>query len=177
MKPRWTGQIKFFLIPVTLFVSAASIMQTEPRNPLVDRSRTIESEMRVPPRVESVLQRACHDCHSDETEWPWYAKVWPVAALVEHDVDKGRHAMNLSEWSAQNGKTPAMALSTLVAACADLQQQRMPPPQYRMLHPRSRVTNADVSTFCQWTSTQSARLADIQRQRVSQLTRPLVVSN
>jgi len=152
-------------------------MQTEPRNPLVDRSRTIESEMRVPPHVEGMLQRACHDCHSDETEWPWYAKVWPVAALVEHDVDKGRHAMNFSEWSEQNGKTPAMALSTLVAACADLQQQRMPPPQYRILHPRSRLSATDVSAFCQWTSTQSARLAEIQRQRVSQLTRANVLTN
>ncbi len=43
--------------------------------------------------------RACFDCHSNETVWPWYSNVAPISWLVEHDVDEGRRALNFSEWT------------------------------------------------------------------------------
>jgi hypothetical protein len=42
--------------------------------------------------------RACYDCHSNETVWPWYSHVAPVSWLVQRDVDRGRKKMNFSEW-------------------------------------------------------------------------------
>lgn len=50
------------------------------------------------PRTRELAVRACFDCHSNETRWPWYSHVAPISWLVQHDVDEGRQAVNFSEW-------------------------------------------------------------------------------
>jgi hypothetical protein len=52
------------------------------------------------PGVQPIFERACYDCHSNATEWPWYAHIAPVSWLVAHDVEEGREHLNFSRWSA-----------------------------------------------------------------------------
>ncbi len=58
------------------------------------------------PATRALAVQACFDCHSNETEWPWYSRVAPMSWLVEADVKKGRAALNFSEW------TPEAAVET-----------------------------------------------------------------
>ena len=51
------------------------------------------------PRTRELAKRACFDCHSNETRWPWYAKVAPMSWAMERDVTAGRSVMNFSEWN------------------------------------------------------------------------------
>ena len=46
------------------------------------------------PRTRALVARACFDCHSNETAWPWYAHMAPLSWLVQRDVDEGRRALN-----------------------------------------------------------------------------------
>ena len=50
------------------------------------------------PKTRALVKRACFDCHSNETHWPWYASVAPMSWLVQHDVDEAREHLNFSEW-------------------------------------------------------------------------------
>ncbi|MES1172554.1 MAG: heme-binding domain-containing protein, partial [Bacteroidota bacterium] len=50
------------------------------------------------PEVEAVLRRACFDCHSNETQWPLYARLAPASWLLARDVNKGRARINMSDW-------------------------------------------------------------------------------
>ena len=50
------------------------------------------------PRTRALAARACFDCHSNETVWPWYSHVAPVSWLLQRDVEEGRRALNYSEW-------------------------------------------------------------------------------
>ncbi len=50
------------------------------------------------PATRELAQRACFDCHSNQTRWPWYSHVAPVSWFVQHDVDDGRKHLNFSEW-------------------------------------------------------------------------------
>lgn len=78
----------------------------------------------MPAHVARIFTRSCADCHSNQTSWPWHSKVPPASWIVSKDVNRGRKAMNLSEWSVQ--KNPALAATMLVAACVDMQSGRMP---------------------------------------------------
>lgn len=49
------------------------------------------------PATRDLAMRACADCHSNETTWPWYSHVAPFSWLIQHDVDEGRTILNLSE--------------------------------------------------------------------------------
>jgi len=51
----------------------------------------------VPEAVRAILQRACQDCHSENTTWPWYANIPPISRQIHSDVAKGRALMNLSK--------------------------------------------------------------------------------
>ena len=51
--------------------------------------------------TRKLFYRACSDCHTNETEWPWYSFVAPISWLVQHDVDDGRSHLNVSEWDRQ----------------------------------------------------------------------------
>jgi uncharacterized membrane protein YgcG len=55
------------------------------------------------PETRALAKRACFDCHSNETVWPWYSYVAPVSWAVAHNVQEGRARLNFSEWGVARG--------------------------------------------------------------------------
>jgi mono/diheme cytochrome c family protein len=87
------------------------------------------------PETRALLARACFDCHSNQTVWPWYAAVAPVSWLLQHDVDDGRRHVNFSEWNRlQRG---------LRGVRNDVMGGKMPPWYYLPFHPRARLSDAE----------------------------------
>jgi len=80
---------------------------------------------------------ACYDCHSNETEWPWYSSIAPMSWLVQRDVDDGREALNFSRWEAERGPHDAGAAAEVVA------EGGMPPRQYQFVPPAARLSDAE----------------------------------
>jgi len=123
-------------------------------NPPVDQSHTLEAVVFVPPRVESILQRACSDCHSDLTRWPWYSNVAPISWFVIDHVDSGRRHANFSEWLRRDTKNPAeYTRERFQAICRQVETQNMPLTSYLLLHRAARLSQSDIETICQWTRT------------------------
>jgi hypothetical protein len=90
------------------------------------------------PETRALAKRACFDCHSNETVWPWYSNIAPVSWLVYRDVEEGRANMNFSEWKVaiEPGE---------IAEVVDT--GRMPLPQYLLLHPTAKFSDQEVRTF------------------------------
>ena len=91
------------------------------------------------PKTQALAKRACFDCHSNETVWPWYSYVAPVSWLVYHDVMEGRGQMNFSEWD----KTQPAALEI----GAVLQEGEMPPAYYLPMHPSAQLMAAEKNAL------------------------------
>jgi hypothetical protein len=134
-----------------------------PANPAAHSAAAIEASLSVPAPVEAILNQACKDCHSQETVWPWYSRVPPVSWVVAGDVERGRRALNFSEWAARHDSSPGVAIGYLTAACADVESQRMPPPAYRRMHPAARLSAAQVRTLCDWTAAETRSLSSQKR--------------
>jgi hypothetical protein len=144
---------------------AAALVHERPRNPSVDRDHSMEAALKVPPRVQDVLRRACYDCHSSETRWPWYSAVTPMSGFLERDVRRAREVMNFSEWTITAGASPARSAATLNAVCAAVQSGLMPKKRYKLLHPEAQLSRSDVEAVCQWTHSKAAELAESVRKR------------
>src|SRR5260370_13455537 len=127
-------------------------------NPAVAPGKAMAASLHAPANIQEIMNRACLNCHSNNTRLPWYAKVAPVSWVVTRDVERARKAVNFSEWAAQTGGKPYAAMGTLVAACADLKTGRMPTPQYRLMHPEARLSQQEVNSFCAWTMEETRRL-------------------
>jgi hypothetical protein len=106
--------------------------------------------------VREVLRRACYDCHSNETVWPWYSHVAPAKWLVRYDVAEGRRHLNFSAWSEYPPRRQARKLEEIGE---ELAQGRMPPKLYTPLHPSSRLTEAEVALLRDWAAELASTIA------------------
>ena len=90
------------------------------------------------PETRALAERACFDCHSNETAWPWYSIVAPVSWLVQHDTEEGRQILNFSEWD-QGGHPREIDELWEV-----LEHGSMPPAVYLPTHPEAKLTPAEA---------------------------------
>ena len=93
------------------------------------------------PEVRALAARACFDCHSNETKWPWYASVAPASWLVEHHVEEGRGELNFSEFD----KPQRHAKD----AAEELREGEMPMAGYVVLHGEAKLTEAEKAQLVQ----------------------------
>jgi hypothetical protein len=147
--------VKLAAAALVAAVAASAAFGPGRTNPAVDRAAALDVGA-VPPPVATVLREACFDCHSNETRWPWYASVPPVSLLVAHDVETGRSHLNFSAWGTYNRFDRADMLDD---ACKRVTSGEMPIWPYRLLHPKARLSAADITTLCDWTQGEADRLA------------------
>ncbi len=134
------------------------------RNPRSDPNRAFTSMVDVPADIRGMMARACMDCHSNQTRWPWYSKVAPLAWVMAHDVSHARASMNFSDWKVKNA---AASAGLLAAAGSAVGAGLMPKASYLMLHPEARLSGAERRRFSDWADAEVGRLIQMAKARRS----------
>ena len=93
------------------------------------------------PTTRELFFRACGNCHSNQTALPWYDVIAPITWIIKRDIDKGREALNVSEW----GPEPNEAGE----AADTVQKGSMPPTLYTLFHPSARLSASDKEALVQ----------------------------
>jgi hypothetical protein len=118
--------------------------------------QAILHEAQVDPGTLAIIQRACQNCHSQKTEWPWYGHVAPVSWLLARDVQQARLHMNLSRWQDYSTDDRLRLLSAIGSA---VRNRKMPVQRYLLLHSEARLTDAERQQIYRWTRTERSRLS------------------
>jgi mono/diheme cytochrome c family protein len=126
---RWVRRVAVAGVVVLAAVQAVPYGRDH-SNPAVRREPAWPSA-----RVRDLARRACFDCHSNETVWPWYSLVAPASWLVQSDVESGRRHLNFSEWDVPQKNADE--------AAEVVEKGEMPPWQYLPAHPEARLTDAE----------------------------------
>lgn len=100
-----------------------------------------------------ILVRACGNCHSNHTEWPWYSQVAPVSWWIAWDVRKGREELDLSRWESYS---PWQRRDKLESLCGLISTGRMPPRLYSSMHPDARLSETEKKEVCSWAKEKTA---------------------
>lgn len=139
------------------FIVAVLIQVKRPErtNPPVDPAAVYTAHLSVPENVRTIITRACYDCHSNETKWPWYSNVAPVSWLVAADVVDGRKHLNFSEWGTLK---PGRVIKKLSEIEGEVTDNSMPLPKYLKLHPEAVLTDADKDVLTKWAIEEGRRL-------------------
>jgi Haem-binding domain len=106
-------------------------------------------EPAAPSAVQALLQRACYDCHSNKTRWPWYSYVAPMSFLITHDVTEGRRELNFSLWNQYEERRKTRKLKEIVE---QVEKGKMPQWYYVSLHPDAKLSAADRELIVKWAS-------------------------
>ena len=141
---------------VAIFVAVGGSLLHPFGTPNVPRSsQTILSGAQIDPETLAILQRACQNCHSQKTEWPWYSHVAPISWLLSRDVQQARAHMNLSQWQGYSAEDRLRLLSEIGSA---VRNGKMPLQRYLFLHPEARLTDAERQQIYRWTRAERSRL-------------------
>ncbi len=128
--------LKALLLSLAWIVGIFLAMQAIPYGRTHSNPRVIKEPSWDSPRTRELAKRACFDCHSNETHWPWYANVAPFSWVVQRDVENARDVINFSAWNVEFPLAATSASSVLTG--------NMPPVKYRMAHPEANLTPQEM---------------------------------
>jgi hypothetical protein len=133
--------IRRILVGAAILLAALQLVPVGRSNP------PVESEVPAPTNVRGALRRACYDCHSNETVWPWYSRVAPFSFLIAHDVKSGREELNFSTW---NRLATEQQVKKLKKSWEEVAEGEMPPWTYVAMHRGAALSTEDRAALRAW---------------------------
>lgn len=126
-------------------IVAAQFFRIEKTNP------PMQAEIQAPAAVKPLLRRACYDCHSNETMWPWYSNISPVSWLIASDVNEGRKELNFSEWGTYDSAKQKRKLEEIGE---EVQAEKMPLWIYTLLHDDANLSREERNLIRSWSESE-----------------------
>lgn len=138
--------IRVLLVVLVVFVVIQFIRPA--RNKADSATGTdISSIITVPDSVGMILNKACYDCHSNNTRYPWYANIQPVGWLLSKHIKDGKRDLNFSEFG---GYTNRRQLNKLGQISEIISKDEMPLKSYRMMHKDAQLTSNEKALLINW---------------------------
>ena len=100
-----------------------------------------------PQNVSIILKKACRDCHSNNTVYPWYAEVQPVGLWLNNHIHEGKKELNLSEFGSYLIARQYKKLDEMID---EVKEGEMPIGTYTLIHTEARLSDEEKQTFINW---------------------------
>jgi hypothetical protein len=101
----------------------------------------------IPGDVKAILDKACNDCHSNNTSYPWYSKLQPVDWWLDKHIRDGKKELNLDEYTDKNLRYQYHKLEEIAEMVKD---GEMPLDSYTWTHKDAILTEAEKNTLISW---------------------------
>lgn len=139
-------------LPKILLALAAVLLVAQAIRPMgnhgvVAGPNHVSTRVAVPAGVEQILRRSCYDCHSNHTDYPWYANVQPFGWWLEWHVRDGKKHLNFSEFAVYATKR---ADHKLEEVAEEVRERHMPLRSYLWVRPAARLSDEEVKTLAEW---------------------------
>ena len=103
----------------------------------------------VPKNVEAILRTSCYDCHSNNTNYPWYSNIQPVRFFMEHHIKEAKEDLNFDEWGKYSKRKQENKLDRIVK---QIKSDEMPLASYTLIHKNARLTTVQKEEIMDWLS-------------------------
>jgi|TARA_B100001063_G_C16774286_1_gene563931 hypothetical protein len=101
----------------------------------------------VPENIQKKLQVSCYDCHSNNTQYPWYNKVQPVAWFLEDHIKEGKAELNFNEWDSLSNRRKKSKLRSIIK---QIESDEMPLYSYTLIHKDASFSEAEKQELIRW---------------------------
>ena len=110
----------------------------------------------IPDSVQVILKNACYDCHSNNTNYPWYVNIQPMGSLMARHIRQGKAALNFSEFGSNSTRKQ---LSKLTGITNSIRDDIMPISSYKWMHKSARLTKDEAALLINWVQQSKDSLA------------------
>lgn len=138
------------LLTLLAILIVIQIFRIDKTNPPIDTQIDFATITNTPTDILEKLKGACYDCHSHETEYPWYTNVQPVAWLIKGHIKGGRQHLNYSEWGSYNSKKKSHKIEEIIE---EVESRRMPMKSFTWMHEDASLSDDDIKQISTWLRT------------------------
>lgn len=107
----------------------------------------IASIYHVPPAIDSILKKACNDCHSNNTNYPWYNNIQPIGWWLEGHINDGKDELNFSEFGTNSPKSQYRHLNAVIFT---VKKGTMPLNSYTWTHREAKLSDSEKLALIEW---------------------------
>ncbi|MCY1719071.1 heme-binding domain-containing protein [Prolixibacteraceae bacterium Z1-6] len=140
--------VRFLGIVLVIGFIAIQFFQPEKNNAPITENHIFRYEQ-VPEDIQTVINNACMDCHSNHTNYLWYHRITPVSWMVSKHVTNGKEELNFSEWGEMD---VFEKITKLEEICQETERKTMPIKSYKVLHSEAKLTDEQISDICNWST-------------------------
>ncbi len=108
----------------------------------------ISTKYPVPDSIQAILKVACNDCHSNNTRYPWYAEIQPVAWWLNSHIKDGKRGLNFSEFTSYRIKKQFRRLDDINEL---VKKNEMPLSSYSLIHTDAKLSDRQKLALANWT--------------------------
>ncbi len=137
---------KLLIVLIVLFIGI-QFYHAKPNKSTVDEAFYIGKKYPVPEDVKSILAKACNDCHSNNTRYPWYAKVQPVDWWTNRHVQEGKREINFDEFTERSLRFQYNKMDELIE---QVKENKMPLNSYTWIHKDAILTQQEKEALTGW---------------------------
>ena len=138
---------KKIIIAVLLLLIIAQFFKPEKNQGNVDGFMAFYEDTAPPQNVKNILERACFDCHSAHTEYPWYNTITPINYWLASHVNEGKKHFDVSKWQQYNLKRKDHKMEEFIEMVED---KEMPLKSYTWTHKEANLSQEQINTLLAW---------------------------
>ena len=139
--------IKKILIFLLIALIAIQFFHPKSNKSTGDQPNSIAKVYAIPADVESILKKACNDCHSNNTRYPWYSNIQPVDWWLDNHIKDGKKEMNLDEYSNRSLRYRYNKMKQTIDL---VKKGEMPLESYTWIHKDAKLTEEEKSKLTDW---------------------------
>jgi hypothetical protein len=150
--------MKYLLILLSIFIGLQFFQIPKPSlssTPETDITNHVE----VPENVHNILRKACYDCHSEETRYPWYSYIQPVGWWLKDHMDHGLSHLNFSDFGSYELDKAAHKMEEIND---EVHEGEMPLESYTWIHGDARLSSKERKTLTKWAIRTYAKMEGVQ---------------
>jgi len=144
------------LAVIVLFIVIQFIPSGIPENKPENEKNISKSSLVTGPVLDH-LRNSCFDCHSDQVQFPWYAKVAPSSWLLADHINEGKESLNFSGWEDYSKREKIGFLQKIKD---EVESGNMPLKSYLLIHRDAKLSSEDILSLSKWTEAAMAKIVE-----------------
>ena len=150
------NRVKIFLLVILIAFIAIQFIQPARNKSGQVLPTDITKVYSIPGQVQTVLKNACYDCHSNNTNYPWYASIQPVGWILARHIKNGKAELNFNEFGSYSMRKQKNKLNSIANSLKD---GTMPLSSYTLIHKNARLTKDENALIINWANNTMDSLA------------------
>lgn len=138
---------KKILLGILAILFIAQFFRIDKTNPPANLDQDFLNLNNAPTEIALIFKDACYDCHSNETEYPWYTNITPVNFWIKGHINGARDNVNYSEWGSFTENKQAHKMEESIEV---LEDGRMPAKSFVLMHPEAKLSDQQKADLINW---------------------------